>query len=92
MGERESLHAIEVASPSGDRARRHEVFSLSPSEGERVRVRGGSNCIVTAKKMRFEIGAYLVFGAWDLELIEGGKSFTEILETYDSICSTARST
>ena len=38
-GERESLGAFNVASPSGDRARRHEIFSLSPSEAEKIEVR-----------------------------------------------------
>ena len=48
-GERESLRAFNVASRSGDRARRHEIFSLSPSEREKVKERGGLNCIASAQ-------------------------------------------
>ena len=48
-GEREFLSAFKAASPSGDRARRHQISSLSPSEREKVGVRGGSNCIVAAQ-------------------------------------------
>jgi hypothetical protein len=48
-GERETARVVSKRALSGECAKGQPVFSLSPSDGERVGVRGISNHIVTAK-------------------------------------------
>jgi hypothetical protein len=51
-GAKEHISSLAVSSLFGEHLKLAAIFSLSPSDGERVGVRGNFDCIVTAKSCR----------------------------------------